>query len=200
MAKRFQNGDTVYLPVKIDEVKYEDKRYDYVVRIPALGGEKNGFPFGAKDEELKTAEEVAGPLKTKADAMTVTADSLQKENDKLETKVERLTTWYEEANRTASEATEANDELKAKIAELRAENEKLKADCNDWKDTADDRIVDVQNLTAENDKLKQKLKDAEGAYNVVADTSLERKNRVTTMEEVIVALVEKIRRLEGDET
>lgn len=58
----------------------------------------------------------------------------------------------------------------------------------------------INPLQEENKKLKQELKDAEASYNVVADTSLERKNRVTTMEEVIVALVEKIRRLEGGET
>lgn len=58
----------------------------------------------------------------------------------------------------------------------------------------------IDHLQEENKKLKQELKDAEASYNVVADTSLERKNRVATMEEVIVALVEKIRRLKGGET
>ncbi len=54
------------------------------------------------------------------------ADELRKENRELKAKVtglsvdnDKLKAWYDEANKTASEATEANDELKAKIADLR---------------------------------------------------------------------------------
>ena len=248
MAKRFKKGDTAYVPVKIAEVEHEDKWYDYVVKTPAYDGVKAEFPFCVADEEIKTAEEVAGPLKTKADAMTVTADSLQKENEELKAKVAELTAWYHEANKTASEAAEANDELKARNAELDAllkevtatrdeairqnnalveENDKLGTErdqrnkdiramkkerdeledanrsltkaCSEWQTAAQAHFKTTEKLREENKKLKQQLDDAEATYNVVADTSLERKNRVTTMEEVIVALVEKIRRLEGDD-
>ena len=264
MAKRFKKGDTAYVPVKIAEVEHEDKWYDYVVKTHAYDGVKAEFPFCVADEEIKTAEEVAGPLKTKADAMTVTADSLQKENEELKAKIAELTAWYNEANKTASEAAEANDELKTKIASLKEENDKLRQElkkrltgyvrqsdyaelskayvdkCSEFerfkadhdktvveleaerdkfaktaKDKADlankerdegyDAHVDlvtaraaIDHLREENKDLKQKLEDAEACYTVVADTSIKRKNRVTTMEEVIVALVEKIRRLEGE--
>lgn len=194
MAKNYEVGEKYYLPVKVEEVA----NTNYGVKISFEDGAGVDTTHICEfPDVLLTADEIAIMPHT---GMTDALEELKTKVASLQEENEKLTAWYNEANKTASEAVEANDDLKAKIAELRAENEKLKADCNDWKDTADDRIVDVQNLTAENDKLKQKLKDAEGAYNVVADTSLERKNRVTTMEEVIVALVEKIRRLEGDET
>jgi chromosome segregation ATPase len=112
---------------------------------------------------LLTAEEVAGSLKTKADVMEVVSDSLQEENEELKTKVERLTTWYEEANRTASEATEANDELKAKIAELRTHNAELEALLKEVTATRDEAIRQNNVLLAEIKKLKyecNELKDA----------------------------------------
>ena len=58
----------------------------------------------------------------------------------------------------------------------------------------------IDHLQEENKDLKRRLEIAEAARDGAIDESLKRKNRVTTMEEVIVALVEKIRGLEGGET
>lgn len=214
MAKEYRVGERYYLPVRVREIM--DDTYTYPVRIEFENG--NGCMDGmnaikGNPDLLLNAEEVAGPLKTKADAMTVTADSLQKENEELKAKIAELTAWYEEANKTASEAAEANDELKTQIAELKAERDKFAKTAKDKADLANkacDERNDVQgdletakaivnHLQEENKDLKQKLEDADACYTVVADTSIKRKNRVTTMEEVIVALVEKIRRLEGGE-
>ena len=130
MAEIYEVGKDYYLPVSVIEIM--DSTYTYPVRIEFENG--NGCMDGrnaikGNPNLLLTAEEIAGLFKTKADAMTVTADSLQEENK----------------------------------------------------------------------KLKHEFKDAEGAYDVVEETSIKRKKRITTMEEVIVALVEKIRRLEGDD-
>ena len=184
MAKRFKKGDTAYVPVTIDEVEHENRWYDYVVRTPAVDGVKAEFPFCVADEEIKTAEEVAGLLKTKADAMTVTADSLQKENEELKTQIAELQAERDKFAKTAKD--------KADLANKACDER------NDVQGDLETAKAIVGHLQEENKKLKQEIKDAEATYNVVADTSIKRKNRATTMEEVIVALVEKIRRLEGE--
>jgi len=55
------------------------------------------------------------------DVQTLTAerDNLKADLTTQKKVNEELKAWYEEANKTASEAAEANDELKAKIADLR---------------------------------------------------------------------------------
>ena len=237
MAKEYEVGEKYYLPVGVKEI---DSGYLYSVRIVFNNGDGNNEGHNAIKNEpdlLMTAGEVA-----RANGLYISlCDEVVAENRELKAKVaslkednDRLTAWYKEANKTASEAAEANDDLKAKIAKLRnrvgeqsaqiqdlnAEIHFLKEERDKFAKTAKDK-ADLANkacterdaaqgdlatakaaidyLQEENTKLKQELKDAEASYNVVADTSIKRKNRATTMEEVIVALVEKIRRLEGDD-
>jgi len=141
---------------------------------------------------LLTAEEVAGSLKTKADVMEVVSDSLQEENEKLKTKVERLTTWYEEANKTASEAVEANDELKAKISELRTRNAELEAILKEVTATRDEAIK-------QNDDLKSELEDARHVNEYAVETARSKEKLITEQRElmkkygvVIDILIDKI--------
>lgn len=134
MAKRFKKGDVAYVPVKIAEVEYEDKWYDYVVRVPALDGRKAEFPFCVADEEIKTAEEVAGSLKTKADVMTVTADSLQEENEELKAENENLKADRDEWKKVAAKNASFHRDACNERDELKAENDDLKAMVNDLKD------------------------------------------------------------------
>lgn len=162
--------------LKADCNEWKDTANERLNAVQTLSAERNKVMAGV--DELKN---------TLVDR-TKDVQHLTEENANLKA-------WYEEANKTASEAAEANDELKAKIAELKAERDKFAKTAKDKADLAREAI---DHLQEENNKLKQELKDAEASYNVVADTSIKRKNRVTTMEEVIVALVEKIRRLEGD--
>lgn len=158
-----------------DMMDYGRQKYDEIAELKTRNAELEALlkeVTATRDEAIRQNNELMAASDKLKDTLvdrTKDVQHLTEENDKWKAECKRLNTWYMEVNRTASEAAEANDELKAKIAELRAENE----------------------------SLKQEHKDAEAVYNVVADTSIKRKNRVTTMEEVIVALVEKIRRLEG---
>ena len=154
-----------------------------------------GMSCGKLSDEpglLLTAEEVAGSLKTKADVMEVVSDSLQEENEKLKTKVERLTTWYEEANKTASEAVEANDELKAKISELRTRNAELEALLKEVTATRDEAIK-------QNDDLKSELEDARHVNEYAVETARSKEKLITEQRElmkkygvVIDILIDKI--------
>ena len=140
-------------------------------------------------------------------AMKKDRDELDSIGGKLRAENENLKAWYEEANKTASEAAEANDELKMKIAQLKEENDNLRQELkkrltgyvrqSDYAELSKayvDKCSELEAFKAEHDKA---VIDLEEARDGAIDESFERKNRVTTMEEVIVALVEKIRRLEG---
>lgn len=208
-----------------DMMDYGRKKYDEIEELKSSNAELEALlkeVMATRDEAIKQNNELIAEnnkLKADCDEWKDTAyerlnaiQTLSTERNKVMASNAELKEWYDEANKTASEAAEANDELKAKIAELKAERDKFAKTAKDKADLANkacdegyDAHVDlvtaraaIDHLQEENKKLKQELKDAEATYNVVANTSIKRKNRVTTMEEVIVALVEKIRRLEGD--
>lgn len=178
MAKEYKVGERYYLPVRVMEIM--DDTYTYPVRIEFENG--NGCMGGmnaikSNPDLLLNAEEVAGLLKTKADAMTVTADSLQKENEELKEKIAELTAWYEEANKTASEAAEANDELKKKIADLR--------------NRVGEQLAQIQDLNAEVHFHKE---FCEG----VAKQQEELQARYDELDSVNKEQAEKIRKLDAE--
>lgn len=191
-----------------DMMDYGRQKYDEIAELKTRNAELEALlkeVTATRDEAIRQNDElITENKKLKADCnewkdtaneRLNAVQTLSADRNKLMASNAELKEWYDEANKTASEAAEANDELKAKIAELKAERDKFAKTAKDKADLAREAI---DHLQEENNKLKQELKDAEASYNVVADTSIKRKNRVTTMEEVIVALVEKIRRLEGD--
>lgn len=187
MAEKYKIGDRYYLPVVVSDV------VNTFIRMTYLDGVNNNpLMINDRPDLLLTAEEVAGSLKTKADVMEVVSDSFQEENEKLKTKVERLTTWYEEANKTASEATEANDELKAKIAELRTRNAELEALLKEVTATRDEAIK-------QNEDLKSELEDARHVNEYAVETARSKENLIKEQRElmkkynvVIDILIDKI--------
>jgi chromosome segregation ATPase len=152
-------------------------------------------------------------MKKDRDELDSIGGKLREENEKLKAEVEDLTGQRDKykgdaeyfhgekltAEENARSVRQENATLTGRNERLESENASLKAERDQRKNDLLAMKKDRDKLLAENEKLKQELKDAEASYNVVADTSLERKNRVVTMEEVIVALVEKIRRLESDD-
>lgn len=197
MAKEFKVGDKCYLPVEITDTNFGR---DFPVQFRYFDGEDHYTESVAyKEGVLLTAEDVVSKYKTKADAMEVVSDSLQKENEELKTKVERLTTWYEEANRTASEATEANDELKAKIAELRTRNAELEALLKEVTATRDEAIK-------QNEDLESELEDARHVNEYAVETARSKEKLVGEQRElvkkysvVIDILIDKITALKKGE-
>ena len=83
-------------------------------------------------------------------------DKASKKCDELRKKNDELKAWYEEANRTASEAAEANDELKAKVAKLKADLEQRNKDFWAMKKDRDELDSIGGKLRAENEALKDK--------------------------------------------
>jgi septal ring factor EnvC (AmiA/AmiB activator) len=152
MAKRFEKGDAVYFPVKIAEIEYEDRWYDYVVRSSSVNGGPDGFPFCVKDNELKTAEEVAGLLKTEADATTVTDDSLQKENEELKAKCAEFL-------KTIGVQSDKLRELQARIAQLTDANDSLGKNRDSLNNEAAVHMTSIRNLQVAVDVLAEKIKE-----------------------------------------
>ena len=169
--------------------------------------------FWAMKKDRDELDSIGGKLRAENENLTAwykeankTASEAAEANDDIKAKIAKL------RNRVGEQSAQIQD-LNAEIHFLKAERDKFAKTAKDKADLANkacDERNDVQGdletakaaidyLQEENKKLKQEIKDAEATYNVVADTSIKRKNRVTTMEEVIVALVEKIRRLEGDD-
>lgn len=142
MAKRFNKDDAVYFPVKIAEVEYEDRWYDYVVRGIGADGTKDGFPFCVKDEEVKTAEEVVKENYPFWDGV--------RQMDRI-TAMEAENASLKESLHEASEENLANDEALAQMnikkAELEAENEKLKQQLADASELLSDAQEKVRELT-----------------------------------------------------
>lgn len=83
-------------------------------------------------------------------------DKASKKCDELRKKSDELTAWYEEANKTASEAAEANDELKAKVAKLKADLDQRNKDFWAMKKDRDELDSIGGKLRAENEALKDK--------------------------------------------
>ena len=83
-------------------------------------------------------------------------DKASKKCDELRKKNDELTAWYEEANKTASEAAEANDELKAKVAKLKADLDQRNKDFWAMKKDRDELDSIGGKLRAESEALKDK--------------------------------------------
>lgn len=156
MAKRFNKDDAVYFPVKIAEVEYEDRWYDYVVRgIIGADGTKDGFPFCVKDEEVKTAEEVADGLDLIARA------TLEEYTEKADRKIRSLEQQLADAKELLSEA-------QAKVDEL------TKADCM--------RVQEFKPIIEERDRLKTELDQEKKRTQVWKDASEDHRKRAEELE------------------
>ena len=150
MAKEYKAGDRYYLPVCVNEI---DSGYLYPVRIVFNNGDGNNEGHNAIKNEpdlLLTATEIAenglgrrcGECLPMYDEVVAERDNLKADLATQKEVNEELKAWYEEANKTASEAAEANDELKAKIADLR--------------NRVGEQLAQIQDLNAEVHFLKEK--------------------------------------------
>lgn len=212
MAKEYKVGEKYYLPVTVFIDRGEGD--DFPIGIEFFDG-KQGVrdSLRNKPDLLLTAEEIiSNILLDNNNYMTLPSRTLvvSEEETRIKTLTDKIATLTDERDGARKQADIFQEEIKKLTAERDkfAKTAKDKADlankaCTE-RDAAQGDLVTAREaidyLQEENKKLKQELKDAEACYDVVADTSIKRKNRVTTMEEVIVALVEKIRGLEGGET
>jgi chromosome segregation ATPase len=140
MAENYKVGERYYVPVMVTKVEKASEGDRYPITASFLfTKKKTAFnTFANEPDLLLTAEEVAGLLKTKADVMTVTADSLQKENEKLEAEL--------------TELEKKNLELENENGKLTAKVNNLQTDCEQYRQSnvALRRTVDA--LTASEDK------------------------------------------------
>jgi chromosome segregation ATPase len=120
--------------------------------------------------------------------------------DELRKKNDELTAWYEEVNKTASEAADANDELKAKVAELRTRNAELEALLKEVTATRDEAIK-------QNDDLKSDLEDARHVNEYAVETARSKEKLIGEQQElmkkygiVIDILIDKITALKKGES
>ena len=151
MAKEFKVGDMYYLPVRVREIM--DDTYTYPVRFEFENG--NGCMDGrnavkSNPNLLLTTEEIAGPFKTKADAMTVTADSLHKENDELRAKLA-------EFKETVGKQSDKLRELQARIVELNEVNSSLGENRDALNNEAAVHMTSIHNLQVAVEVLAEKI-------------------------------------------
>jgi uncharacterized phage infection (PIP) family protein YhgE len=149
MAKEYNVGDRLYLPVWVTEKETNvmmgpdksttitDAKFSYAYWHGKTGEGKVRY---GEDGLLLTATEIAEKVAGRRCAECYpTYDEVKARNEELEA-------LLKEVMATRDEAIRQNDELIA-------ENIKLKADCNEWKDTANERLNAVQTLSAERNKV-----------------------------------------------
>ena len=148
MAYKFKKGDIVYFKVAVHEVA-PCVAYDYTISWvdPYSGNETTD---SVSEEQLYTAEEVAGTLKTKADAMTVTADSLQEENEELKDKCAEFL-------KTIGKQSEQLRELQARIVELNEVNSSLGENRDALNNEAAVHMTSIHNLQVAVEVLAEKI-------------------------------------------
>ena len=149
MAKEYNVGDRLYLPVWVTEKETNvmmgpdksttitDAKFSYAYWHGKTGEGKVRY---GEDGLLLTATEIAEKVADRRCAECYpTYEELKARNSELEA-------LLKEVMATRDEAIKQNNELIA-------ENSKLKADCNEWKDTANERLNAVQTLSAERNKV-----------------------------------------------
>ena len=139
----------------------------------------------AADELRKENENLKSDCndwKDTADDRIVDVQNLTAERDNLKADLttqkevnEELKAWYEEANKTATEAAEANDELKAKIADLR--------------NRVGEQLAQIQDLNAEvhfhkefGEGLDKQQKELQARYDELDSVNKEQAEKIRKLD------------------
>lgn len=162
MAKRFKKGDTVYVPVTVDEVEHKDRWYDYVVRTPAVDGVKAEFPFCVKDEEVKTAEEIyaSRQMADEIDHIENMLDYGRQECDEiaeLKSRNAELEAKLAEFKDTVGKQSDKLKELQARIIELNEVNSSLGENRDALNNEAAVHMTSIHNLQVAVEVLAEKI-------------------------------------------
>jgi uncharacterized coiled-coil DUF342 family protein len=152
MAETYKVGERYYVPVRVTKVEKASEGDRYPITASFLyTKKKTAFnTFANEPDLLLTAEEVAGLLKTKADAMTVTADSLQKENDELKDKCAEFL-------KTIGVQSDKIRELQAKIAQLTDANDSIGKNRDALNNEAAVHMTSIHNLQVAVEVLAEKI-------------------------------------------
>ena len=128
------------------------------------------------------------------------ADQLRKENRELKAKVtglsvenDKVKAWYDEANKTASEAAEANDELKAKISDLR--------------NRVGEKLAQIQDLNAEvhfhkefGEGLDKQQKELQARYDELDSVNHEQAEKIRKLDKALTDLKQQNDKLQDENT
>jgi hypothetical protein len=152
MAETYKVGERYYVPVRVTKVEKASEGDRYPITASFLyTKKKTAFnTFANEPDLLLTAEEVAGLLKTKADAMTVTADSLQEENEELRAKLVE----FKEAN---GKQTAEILGLKARLAQLTDANDSIGKNRDALNNEAAVHMTSIHNLQVAVEVLAEKI-------------------------------------------
>lgn len=203
MAKEFNVGDRAFIPAKITKVICGGH---YKAEFFVGNDEAKTESFDAKVGTLFTAKQVSdkyidGP----------TYDDLKTERDTLKMMLAERDRLLASANADITTLKSENERLSEQNEELGAERDKFAKTAKDKADLASkacDERNDVQGdlvtareaidyLQEENNKLKQEVENRMTDYKLMRDNNAVYLSRIAIRNEVIDALVEKIRRLEG---
>lgn len=183
-----------------DMLDYGRKKYDEIEELKASNEELKARNaeleallkevMATRDEAIKQNNELIAEnkkLKDGADKLKDTLVDRTKDVQHLTEENANLKAWYEEANKTASEAAEANDDLKAKITDLRIR--------------VGEQLAQIQDLNAEVHYIKEerdlKAKLAQEWHDNAHSTAKgldELKGRYDELDSVNKEQAEKIRR------
>lgn len=194
MAKEFNVGDRVFIPAKITK---EICSRHYKAEFFVGKDETKIESFDAKVGTLFTAKQVSdkyidGP----------TYDDLKTERDTLKMMLAERDRLLASANADITTLKSENERLSKQNEELGAKVDNLEVELNNAR-----AAIDL--LQEENNKLKREVAERDELLSDAADRikTLEEAadrsiffEKIANQQEVIDALVEKIRRLEGGET
>lgn len=148
MAKEFKVGDKCYLPVEITDTNFGR---DFPVQFRYFDGEDHYTESVAyKEGVLLTAEDVVSKYKTKADAMEVVSDSLQKENEELRAKLA-------EFKETIGKQSDKLKELQERVVELNEVNSSLGENRDALNNEAAVHMTSIHNLQVAVEVLAEKI-------------------------------------------
>lgn len=149
-------GDRAFLPVIIEDSS-DIRDHAYPIRCSykdkgrgSLTSEQTFCVQVGSTDYLMTAEEVAGSLKTKADAMEVVSDSLQEENEELRAKLA-------EFKETIGKQSDKLRELQARIVELNEVNSSLGENRDALNNEAAVHMTSIHNLQVAVEVLAEKI-------------------------------------------
>ena len=178
-----------------DMLDYGRKKYDEIEELKSRNAELEALlkeVMATRDEAIRQNDELRKEndnLKSDCDDWKDTADdritdvqTLTAERDNLKADLttqkkvnEELKAWYEEANKTASEAAEANDELKAKIADLR--------------NRVGEQLAQIQDLNAEvhfhkefGEGLDKQQKELQARYDELDSVNKEQAEKIRKLD------------------
>lgn len=126
-------------------------------------------------------------------AMKKDRDELDSIGGKLRAENENLKAWYEEANKTATEAAEANDDLKTKIVDLR--------------NRVGEQLAQIQDLNAEihfhkefGEGLDKQQKELQARYDELDSVNKEQAEKIRKLDKALTDLKKRNDDLQDENT